>query len=83
MKQIKVDVLFFGLAKELCAAKRVTLEVGEGSTLDFCRQKIEAEFPRLTQLQCAYAINKSYVNDGSCVLSDGDELAVLPPVSGG
>ena len=32
---------------------------------------------------CAFAVNDAYVDDRGTSLADGDEVAVLPPVSGG
>ena len=41
-----------------------------------------AERPALAALPVRFAVAEAYV-DGAYVLSDGDELAVFPPVSGG
>ena len=46
---------------------------------------LTASYPQLEKLlpRCALAINGEYVEDASASLCDGDEVAVLPPMSGG
>lgn len=81
---MQINVLFFGYAKELTSTRHFVLKIDEMVTLEQCKRLLEIEFPELKKMASfAFAINKEYVKDTNIELSDGDELAVLPPVSGG
>jgi len=77
-------VLFFGLLKDFFGAERDVVELAEGATVgdlvDVLRDGGAPE-PALWS-SIAVAVNQDYV-DASHPLHDGDEVALLPPVSGG
>ena len=60
------------------------LELKEGATVADARAPLLGRLPALREHidQCAFAINRSYVKP-DVRLRDGDELALIPPVSGG
>ena len=62
----------------------VDLELKEPADTQSLRTALEARYPGLLALlpRCAIARNGEYTQ-GVQSLADGDELAVLPPVSGG
>ena len=75
----------FPKLRALCeqhGARSQAIEVNEGTTLGELFQSYVDKFPRLTGLGLAYAVNHEY-SDQSRVLKDGDEIALIPPVSGG
>ena len=77
-------MLFFGYAKQLTGTRHFLMTLDDFATLDDCKKLLEKEFPELKVWNdFAFAINKEYVNQSDITLSSGDELAVLPPVSGG
>jgi molybdopterin converting factor subunit 1 len=79
-----LTVLFFAAARDLAGTGRVTLQVPERTTLrDLC-QTLELLYPRLVPFlpRCSLARNGELAA-GENVLENGDEIAVLPPVSGG
>lgn len=79
-----VKVLFFGMAHDVTGVSEERVEVREGHRLDdLCRQ-VEARFPRLGEMGRALvvAVNQE-IADRRHPLRDGDEVAFLPPVSGG
>jgi len=81
---MKVKVLFFGRLRDLTGLERDELQVPEGTALRELWGKCERRFPRLTEATSSLvaAVNQE-VADGSCLLHDGDEVAFMPPVSGG
>ncbi len=81
---MRVTVLFFGVLKEILAAESQTLELPSGSTVGAVLGHYRGQLPRQGKLwdTLAIAVNRSYADPGS-PLSDGDEVALLPPVSGG
>lgn len=81
---MRVRVLVFGVLKELIPEPSASLELPEGARvrqmLDYYR-KTFAEREALWR-SLAVAVNREYVS-AEHMLKDGDEVALLPPVSGG
>ena len=81
---LRVRVLFFGVLRDLvgCASEEVALR--EGATLRDLLAGYEAKTPRLKQFApaLAFAVNQEYAVPAA-PLHEGDEVAFLPPVSGG
>jgi molybdopterin converting factor subunit 1 len=82
--QMQVSVLFFGMARDLTGVAQESLDVPEGECLGYLWGKCEARFPRLSEIagSLVTAVNQE-IADRSRRLRDGDEVAFLPPVSGG
>jgi len=81
---MKINVLFFGLVHDLTGRAEEQVEVADGEKLeDLCRG-YECRFPRLKEVRESLltAVNQEIV-ERSWPLRDGDEVAFLPPVSGG
>jgi molybdopterin synthase catalytic subunit/molybdopterin converting factor small subunit len=81
---MKIEVLFFGLAHDLTGFAREQAEIVEGERLDYLRRRYEDRFPRLREFSGSLlaAVNQELA-EPSRVLCDGDEVAFMPPVSGG
>ncbi len=81
---MQVTVLFFGALKDLAGRGSDLLLLPEGATISDLLAHYEAQFPRLKAYLPAIAtsINQEYVTRGAG-LRDRDEVALLPPVSGG
>jgi len=81
---MKIRVLFFGLARDLTGVDQEQVELLEGQSLDGLWRHYEGRFPRLRELapSLVAAVNEE-VAERSLPLQDGDEVAFMPPVSGG
>ncbi len=81
---MKVRVLFFGIAHDLTGFQREQLEVADGERLEDLRRRYEHRFPRLGELAGSLlaAVNQE-IAEPSLILREGDEVAFMPPVSGG
>ncbi|MGH9450272.1 MAG: molybdenum cofactor biosynthesis protein MoaE [Terriglobia bacterium] len=81
---MRVKLLFFGLARELTGVTEEVAELPEGEKLAGLWAQTEERFPRLREISGSLltAVNQA-VAPPSSVLQDGDEIAFLPPVSGG
>jgi molybdopterin synthase catalytic subunit len=81
---MRVRVLFFGMLKDLAGASTDSLELPDGSTLADLLDHYETRLPRLKDFlpSIALSINREYANPAER-LHAGDEVALLPPVSGG
>jgi molybdopterin synthase catalytic subunit len=79
-----VKVLFFGLLKDLTGRSEDRLELPDGSSLSRVFQHYAEKFPRLGEMSrsIVMARNQEFA-DPSSPIADGDEIAFLPPVSGG
>jgi molybdopterin converting factor subunit 1 len=79
-----VEVLLFGAAADRAGTRKVELEIEEGSTLAEVWPLLAEMYPDLSAMRdtLAFAVNGEYARmDGR--VDPGDEVAVLPPVSGG
>jgi MoaE-MoaD fusion protein len=81
---MRVTVLFFGVLKELLASESQTLTLPSGATVEAVLEHYRQLLPQQTKLwpALAIAVNRNYAAR-ACALRDGDEVALLPPVSGG
>jgi len=81
---IDVDVLMFGPLADVVAAPRTRLSVPAGTSVAGLLDRVGDRFPALRARlpSVAVAVNLEYVARGA-VLSPGDEVALIPPVSGG
>ena len=81
---MKLHVLFFGMLKEFTGRASDTLDVAEGARVADVLKHYESRIPRLTDMlpSLAVAVNQQYAGPQT-VLKSEDEIALLPPVSGG
>ena len=81
---MKIKILFFASCRDIVGTKELDLEVQEGFRAGDLKRNLLEEYPRLSALNdvLSVAINAEYV-DESVLLNPGDEVAFIPPVSGG
>ncbi|HET7212543.1 MAG TPA: molybdenum cofactor biosynthesis protein MoaE [Terriglobia bacterium] len=81
---MRVKVLFFGFAHDLTGLREEQIELGEGENLKGLRRSYEDRFPRLGELagSLLFAVNQQ-IAEPLEILHEGDEVAFMPPVSGG
>ena len=79
---MKVRVLFFAAARQWAGSPALELRLPEGACVQDALRSAELAClaPQLASIRLA--VNESFAAMDS-PLHDGDELAVLPPVSGG
>jgi MoaE-MoaD fusion protein len=81
---MQIRVLFFGILKDLAGKPSDSLSLPESATLGDVLSHYEQVIPRLkdTGSSLAMSVNQEYAGP-STKLRPGDEVALLPPVSGG
>jgi len=81
---MRVRVLFFGILKDVVGDTPGDLDFPEGASLDSVFQSFAARFPQLRQMARSIVVarNREFA-DRSARIEEGDEVAFLPPVSGG
>ena len=81
---MRVKVCFYSYFKDLAGCAATTEELPEGSTLGGLFERLTGRFPRLAAMEKAtlMAVGVEY-QEQSCVLKEGDEVSLFPPVQGG
>jgi molybdopterin synthase catalytic subunit len=81
---MRVRILFFGMLKDLLVKASDSVEVADGSSVRDMLTEYARGFPQLKEAlpSLAVAVNQHYAVPET-VLKQGDEVALLPPVSGG
>ncbi len=81
---MRVNVLVFGMLKDVLGKATDAVELPAGATLQDLLAGYQRQYPRFQQFLPAIAVsvNQEYAAR-SAPLKDGDEVALLPPVSGG
>ena len=79
-----MQVVFFGILKDLVGGSERQLELPTGATAEDLWAALQAQTPGLGRFRksVAVAVNLHYSEPGA-LLHEGDEVALLPPVSGG
>ena len=77
-------VRLFARARDLAGAECIAVELPRGSTVAALHSLLATTYPAMaTLLECSgIAVNHDLATAGQ-VIDDGDEIAVIPPVSGG
>jgi molybdopterin converting factor subunit 1 len=81
---MRVSVLYFGVLKDVVGHARSEMDLAEGASVSELLevQRGLAKGQELLWDSIAVAVNQEYARAGH-MLRDGDEVALLPPVSGG
>src|SRR5271166_2785180 len=79
---IQVRVLAFGVLKDSLGPEAVPIELPEGATVAELLAQLGRSHPAVTLRGIAVSVNAEYASAGT-VLREGDEIGLLPPVSGG
>ena len=81
---MRVRVLFFGQLKDIAGVSQEDAELSEGARVEDLYERYARRFPRLSEFRpsVAASVNQEYA-EWRASLAPGDEVAFLPPVSGG
>ena len=81
---MRVRVKLFAIVKERAGVGELSLELPDGATVAAASAALKEKFPAVAAylVRAAFAVNREYAG-AATVLREGDELAVIPPVSGG
>jgi molybdopterin synthase sulfur carrier subunit len=80
---MKINILAFGISKDIFNSASISLETGNDLTVYHLKYLLEQQYPRLKQLsRYMIAVNNEYALPGDTIY-EHDEIAIIPPVSGG
>lgn len=84
LERIRITALLFGQVREWVGTSSLDLSLEAPATVESAFAKLKSRHPKLAELERSllFAVNEEYASP-SHPLSDGDRVAVLPPVSGG
>lgn len=78
-----VSVLLFGITRDLTGKSAVSVTLPEGSQVADLLQQLYRQYPALTGIRSLLvAVNGEYAEPNQ-LLARQDEIALIPPVSGG
>lgn len=81
---MKVKALFFAVCRDIVGDRELDLDIEEGFRVEDLKRDLLIKFPGLTAVNevLSIAVNSEYA-DNDTILNSGDEIAFIPPVSGG
>jgi MoaE-MoaD fusion protein len=81
---MNVRVRLFAMLRDRAGVSETTLSLPDGATAATAASALVEQFPALRDAvpRVMYAVNQEYAGSDA-ELKDGDELALIPPVSGG
>lgn len=83
MSEIQIKVVAFGIARDIIGGRVLDLKLELGMKANEAMHLLKSQYPAFEQLtSLQLAINEEYVDDDH-VIKAGDELVLIPPVSGG
>jgi len=78
-----IKIKLFGVAAEQAGQRTIELDVSNQCDLLELQSKLKLSFPKLESIvNFSIAVNRSYVKE-NCLINAHDEIALIPPVSGG
>ena len=81
---MKIQVKLFAIARQAADTDVIDIELPHNATVSDLRAVLTNRFPELTPMgnSLRFAVNSEYASDAA-VINESDELACIPPVSGG
>ena len=79
---MKIKIKLFASCREIAGINELELQTIKGETVSGIMAALRQRFPRLSLADISIAVNQEFA-PLDYVLKDGDEIALLPPVSGG
>lgn len=73
----------FGIAREICGGSLLEMDVPDLVTAEHLKELLKEKFPRLGGLNAfLLAVNEEFA-EAATPITEKDEIAIIPPVSGG
>jgi len=80
---MKLSITAFGIARDILGGRKYELEVADQATVKVALDQLKNQFPDFVKLKSILlAVNEDYVAE-DFVLSENDDVVLVPPVSGG
>jgi molybdopterin converting factor subunit 1 len=81
---VRISILYFATVKDATGIRMESIDLSDDTTIREMLSKISIIYPKLKHILNNIQISVNYrIVDFNTVLKDGDEVALLPPISGG
>ncbi|ROH97711.1 MoaD/ThiS family protein [Chryseobacterium daecheongense] len=78
-----LKILAFGITKDIFGTSEKEIEIHEGASVKALKELLEKDFPELKRLKSYFiAIDDEYAEEDQ-IITVSNEIAIIPPVSGG
>jgi MoaD family protein len=79
-----LKVRLFAILKDVVGERDITITVPSGVTVSYLNNEILKKYPQLSSFSNKFVTSVNCkVTSGDTIISSSDEIALLPPVSGG
>ncbi|MCI4667270.1 MAG: MoaD/ThiS family protein [Bacteroidia bacterium] len=80
---MKINILAFGIARDILGESVLEFEWNGEPRVGKLKEELQRKFPKFTDLaSLKIAVNEAYAKD-ELEIHEGDEVVIIPPVSGG
>lgn len=80
---MNLNILTFGIARDIVGGSDFEVELREGANIADLKALLYSQYPEFERLASfAIAVDEEY-RDDEYILSQGVEIVIIPPVSGG
>lgn len=78
---MEMKLKYFGVLSEITGLSLESMDT-DATTVDELQSQLHQKYPAMKLVQCMISVNQQ-IADSMQALKEGDEIAVLPPFSGG
>ncbi len=80
---MNLKLVAYGIAKDILGGSEMELEIATEQNIGALKEHLVDKFPAFQKLtRFSMAVNEEYQEE-DFILSEGDEVVIIPPVSGG
>ena len=92
MKKINISIRFFAMMREIVGKSKISIEINENSSINVIMSELADSIPDLRNVlfmkntineSLVFVLNGQTVKLLTTIISEGDELTILPPSGGG
>jgi molybdopterin converting factor subunit 1 len=83
LKYMKYRINLFGITRDIVGGNITEIEISQSADVQTVLNQLKKTYPKLKDIKSLLvAVNSEYA-DSDLILSENDEIALIPPVSGG
>lgn len=80
---MKYTVNLFGITRDIVGKNITEVEINQAADVQTVLKQLKTDFPKLQEIKSLLiAVNSEYA-EADLMLTENDEIALIPPVSGG
>ena len=80
---MNVKILLFGVTRDIVGDSTLEMDISDGHNVGEMMKELKIRFPKFSDLNSLLvAVNSEYAEE-DMILNHSDEIALIPPVSGG